>query len=84
MLGKEVRDRVTGFTGIVTSKLEYLTGCIQYCVVPKVSADNKYPEGTYIDYQRLEVVGPGMTDQKTSDTGGDMVDAPKHSEYRGR
>ena len=31
VMGKEVKDIVTGFKGIVTAKIEYLNGCIQFC-----------------------------------------------------
>lgn len=33
-LGNEARDKITGFTGIVTSRAEYLTGCTQYGLTP--------------------------------------------------
>lgn len=31
-LGQEVRDRLTGFSGVVTGRAEYITGCAQICV----------------------------------------------------
>lgn len=30
ILGRKVRDKVTGFEGIVTGRATYLTGCDQY------------------------------------------------------
>lgn len=59
-LGNEVQDKVTGFKGFAVSRVEYLNGCIQYCVKPKAGNDGKMPEGEYIDNAQLEVVGIGI------------------------
>ena len=48
-LGNQVKDIVTGFEGIATAKVEYLNGCIQYYVKPKIDEDGKYPSGQYLD-----------------------------------
>lgn len=79
-LGQEVRDTVTGFTGTATSRLEYLNGCVQYNVRPRVREDGKFPDGEWIDAQQLEVVGPGINKPRPVAkiaTGGPMPDAPK-------
>ena len=55
-LGDKVRCKHTGFIGTATSKTEFINGCIQYDVVPKVGKDNKILEGVSIDSQSLEVV----------------------------
>ncbi len=74
-LGQKVRDRVTGFEGIATSRVEYLNGCVQYCVKPKTREDGKMPEGEYIDDAQLEVIGKGVTIDVEPD-GGPMSDVP--------
>ena len=74
MLGKLLRCKITGFEGIAVSKVEYLNGCIQYCLKPK-TIDGKMPEGEYIDIQQLEVVGDGIYLEAYL-TGGDMSDTP--------
>lgn len=33
-LGKKVRDKVTGFEGIASGRITYLTGCSRYIVTP--------------------------------------------------
>lgn len=33
-LGSKVKDLINGFEGVVTARLEFLTGCNQYCVNP--------------------------------------------------
>lgn len=52
-LGDFVHDRVTHFTGFVTGRAEYLTGCVQMLVVPRCGADGAYREGQWFDEQRL-------------------------------
>ncbi len=87
MLGKMLRCRITGFEGIATARVEYLNGCIQYCLKPKM-VDSKMPEGEYIDVHRiwrrphqLELVGDGLM-FVVDPTGGEMKDTPS-GEYRG-
>jgi len=76
-LGQQVRDKVSGFTGIATAKVEYLNGCVQYCVKPKIKTknDNTMPEGQYIDEGQLEIISKGLRTKKTG-TGGPMSDVP--------
>lgn len=54
-LGHTVRDRITGFIGIVTGIVTYISGCSQALVVPKVKADGTLAEGQWFDLQRLEL-----------------------------
>jgi hypothetical protein len=50
-----VKDRITGFSGVVTGFVTYLSGCNQALVVPKVGKDGSFKEGQCFDEQRLEV-----------------------------
>ena len=59
MLGQEVQDTVTGFKGIATVEVKDLNGRIRYCVKPR-GADNKFPDGQYIDAEQLIVIGDGV------------------------
>lgn len=56
MLGMTVRDRITGFTGVVTGYCQYLTGCNQALVVPPLK-DGALQESQWLDVQRLEDTG---------------------------
>lgn len=61
-LGQTVKDKVTGFTGVAEARLEFLNGCLQFLVRPKISPPKKgetaeYPTGTYIDVENLVRVG---------------------------
>jgi hypothetical protein len=53
-LGHTFRDRITGFQGICTGYVEYLTGCNQALVVPPISADGAIRSAEWFDVQRLE------------------------------
>ena len=84
-LGQKVKCTVTGFTGIATSRVEYLNGCVQYGVTPKMmlkdSKDGKYPDSPYIDEGQLLVVGQGIlvekkTKKATKGPGGRMSNTP--------
>lgn len=55
MLGKTVIDRLTGFTGVVTGYVEYLTGCNQVLVQPKGTDASKRPDSEWFDVQRVTV-----------------------------
>ena len=52
-LGVMVKDCVTGFRGVVMGRVEYLSGCNQYLILPKVGSDSKYTLGQWLDEQRL-------------------------------
>lgn len=73
-LGSKVKCLVTGFEGIATADVRYLSGCRQICVTPK-STDGKFPNHQYIDIQQLEIIDGGI-DLPSKDTGGIMSNAP--------
>ena len=79
-LGDTLRDTVTGFTGVATSRVEYLNGCVQFCIKPQVDKDGKMVDGEYVDDGQLEVVvgiGAGTDDSfPLKETGGLMPDTP--------
>ena len=54
-LGMEVKDKVTGFSGVVTTLSFDLYGCIQTIVTPKVDKEGNIPDGRWFDIARLTV-----------------------------
>lgn len=73
MLGKKVKDCVTGFEGIVTGKAEYLTGCEQYLVVPQTrNRDGELNDSKWFDVDRLQIIGEGITLPQKTSNGPDM------------
>ena len=59
-LGQRLRDRVTGFVGIATSRTDYLNGCTRYCLEPPIGKDGKMPKDGFFDIQQLEFVDDGI------------------------
>ena len=57
-LGDKVRDKYSGFTGIAIAKTEYINGCIQYSVIPKVDKKNEETMAVDIDEGSLEIITP--------------------------
>ena len=55
-LGDEVRDNVSGFTGITISRHSYLQGCDRFGVQPPVDKDGKLPEVMTFDGPSLECI----------------------------
>jgi hypothetical protein len=75
MLGKKVKDNVTGFTGIATARVQYLNGCVQFKIQ---GASNKSGEAKdmWIDEGQISVLGKGISvNQKRN--GGPAVNTPK-------
>ena len=54
--GDVLKNKVTGFEGIFTGFSTYMTGCAQLFLTPKLKKNGEYPEGTWIDIDRLEAV----------------------------
>lgn len=76
-LGRMVRDRITGFRGVVTGYVRYISGCNQALVVPKVKDDGSLPDAIWFDEQRLVDEGmPTVTLENEAHPGPDMP-APK-------
>jgi hypothetical protein len=47
-LGQFVQDKVTGFAGVVTARVEYLDGVTQCLVQPRVKADGEFVEAQWV------------------------------------
>lgn len=54
--GKKGRDKVTGFTGVITARCDYMYGCSQYCLTPGVDKDGKLKDNGWFDSGRIEVL----------------------------
>ena len=76
-LGSEVKDKITGFKGILTAKATYITGCDQYLVQPPV-LNSAFVESRWFDKGRLEVISTFAIDPKNvqSDENGCDIPAP--------
>ena len=56
LLGKEVKDKVTGFRGVVSSVSFDLYGCVQAAVAPPVDEKGEIPRTGWFDVVRLNVL----------------------------
>lgn len=56
-LGDRVKDKITGFEGIVVARVEHLYGCIRCSVQPeKLNKDGKPIENQYFDEPQLDLI----------------------------
>ena len=55
-LGSRVKDKVTGFSGIVVAVTIWLTGCVRYAVRPEELREGKRIEDDWFDEIELDVV----------------------------
>jgi hypothetical protein len=76
-LGLTGKDKITGFTGVLTSRVQCLTGCNQYHLQPTEIKDNKYPSGVYFDEHRIEILPtPKVTLEKSTPEQRNGCDVP--------
>jgi hypothetical protein len=61
-LGNKVKDRVSGFTGIATSKHTEFSGMVQYGIQPAVEAKKltEHPDAMSFDAVQVQYVGEGL------------------------
>jgi hypothetical protein len=76
-LGRTYRDLITGFTGVATGHVRYISGCNQVLLQPPVDKEGKLREPQWFDEQRLEVKGTKAIVLDNSETPGFDAPAPK-------
>lgn len=76
-LGTKLRDKVTDLEGIAIGRIEYLNGCVQYSIKPKIGKDGKVNDGEWVDSQQIEIVKENAISIKPSNTGGATSIAPR-------
>jgi hypothetical protein len=59
-LGIEVKDKITGFQGIVVVRSQHMFGCNTYGVMPQALKDGKRIDTDWFDEGRLERVSMGI------------------------
>lgn len=59
-LGDKVKDRVSGFEGIIIAQHDYLYGCTRFSVQGSVDKDGKLPDSVSFDDYQLEVLEEGV------------------------
>ena len=74
-LGDKVKNIITGFEGVVTGDCQYLHGCRQFLVVPKISKNGEHRGSHWFDAPNLKVLKKAVV--KTTDpTWGPAINPP--------
>ncbi len=55
-LGDKVRDRITGFEGIILGRTEWMTGCRTYGVKSQALKDSSPIDAVWLDEIQLDLV----------------------------
>ena len=64
-LGMEVKDKISGLQGIVTSVTEFLYGCKRLGVSPQALDEKGKPfEEAIIDEPQLNIIGNGIREEE--------------------
>lgn len=73
-LGDKAKDNVSGFTGIVVARCEWLNGCVRLTIQPPVGKDGKLPDSGTFDEDSLFVLKTKAVADKVKTTGGSQND----------
>lgn len=76
VLGQKYKDKISGFEGVATGFVQYLTGCNQALLAAKMKKDDKEPKSIWFDEQRLDPVGKKVISLDNSKTPGPDLPAP--------
>ena len=77
-LGVEVKDKVSGYKGIIIGKTEWQTGCNTYGVKSQTLNNGVPVEAQWIDEIRLDQIGNGINIKKDVRKGGPQI-TPKRN-----
>jgi hypothetical protein len=76
-LGDKVKCRVTGFSGTVVGILNYLNGCRQIGIQPKVDKEGKIKETSWIDDSQVQIIKKQHVVVNKRDIGGPVLNSIK-------
>ena len=76
-LGAEYTDKISGFTGVATGYCQYLSGCNQVLLAPKIKKDGTLPDSQWFDDQRLRKNKARIVNLDNSKSPGFDKPAPK-------
>ncbi len=83
-LGDKVKCKHSGFTGIAVARSEFINGCIQIEVLPKVKKGNEIVEPQGIDEQSLEVVTRAKKEIEDDDDEEEATGGPNRKAFNQR
>ncbi len=75
--GHKAKDSITGFEGVITGHVRYISGCSQVLLSPTVDGDGKKRDGEFFDEQRIEILDAPQIRLNNGTTPGCDKAAPK-------
>ncbi len=72
-LGDTAKDTITGYTGIVVGRTEWINGCVRYIIQSTQLKDGVPVDPQHIDEPQLELVKAAKSKVKTDKTGGPIL-----------
>lgn len=57
IIGRTVKDKITGFTGVAIGHSEFISGLSETLVQPRVSEGAGQPGSWWLEDSRLEILG---------------------------
>ena len=78
--GDEVTEVIAGYSGVITARCQYMTGCNQYCVSPlKLDKDGKIRDSHWYDEDRLKLKKGARIKLRAVNAGGPQDAPPRRS-----
>ena len=74
--GKTYQDTITGFIGVATGHCEYITGCAQALLAPKVDSTGARREPQWFDVDRCQELDVPVVELSTYTRSGPDISAP--------
>lgn len=82
-LGQLVKDRISNYKGIVTSRTEFLYGCVRICVTSQTEKKDGEPVSVMFDEDALEPINEKAKIEPTKKfTGGDRNLNPNRKDMK--
>lgn len=80
-LGDQVRDTITGFAGVITSRVQFMNGCVRYAVQPRELHEGLPVSDRYVDEEQLALTSDENAAPKGVKPSGGPKPAPKAFGY---
>jgi hypothetical protein len=66
-LGDRAKDSVTGFSGVLTSRTQWITGCNTYGIQSQELRDGKPVDATHFDEERIVILAEAVIAPASAD-----------------